>query len=398
MNERKFINEAVKKLLVSEYIKKETENAGFGGMEMKRTPFGTNITLYANKPGLVIGRHGSKVQEITENLEKKYHIESPQIEVKEIDNPDLNPQVVSKKIALSLEKGWAYRKAGNTSLRRIAENGARGVIISISGKISGERGRMQKFMTGSVKYSGEPARAGMEHGFSIAKLKLGVIGVKVGILKSNYKLPDDYSVSQELGVSTPKLIQEPEPEKVKPPEAEKPEPKQVEKPRPPSREKEKPRIVETPDKETKKPKEVEKKEPQKKEPEAEKKPEKKEEPAKEKEVKAEAEPPKAEEAQKVKAEEKKPEPKEPAVEAEPKKVEAVKPEAAPAAEEKKKATKSTSAKAKKTAAGEKKAAKKTTKKSSSAKKESKSTKKKEPKEEKVEKDGTEGKEPETDEQ
>ena len=208
MNERKFINEAVKKLLVSEYIRKETENAGFGGMEMKRTPFGTNITLHVNKPGLVIGRHGSKVQQITENLEKKYQIESPQIEVKEIDNPDLNPQVVSKKIALSLEKGWAYRKAGNTSLRRIVENGARGVIISVSGKLSGERGRMQKFMSGSVKYSGEPAREGMERGFSIAKLKLGVIGVKVGILKSDYKLPDDYVVSEKLGVSTPQLIQE----------------------------------------------------------------------------------------------------------------------------------------------------------------------------------------------
>lgn len=212
MNERKFINEAVKKLLVSEYIRKETENAGFGGMEMKRTPFGTNITLHVNKPGLVIGRHGSKVQQITENLEKKYQIESPQIEVKEIDNPDLNPQVVSKKIALSLEKGWAYRKAGNTSLRRIVESGARGVIISVSGKLSGERGRMQKFMSGSVKYSGEPARAGMERGFSVAKLKLGVIGVKVGILRSEYKLPDDYVVSEKLGVSTPQLIQKEEPE------------------------------------------------------------------------------------------------------------------------------------------------------------------------------------------
>lgn len=213
MNERKFINESVKKLLVSEYIRKETESAGFGGMEMKRTPFGTNITLYVNKPGLVIGRHGSKVQAITENLEKKYKLESPQIEVKEIDNPDLNPQVVSKKIALSLEKGWAYRKAGNTSLRRIVENGARGVIITISGKISGERGRMQKFMSGSVKYSGEPARSGMERGFSVAKLKLGAIGVKVGILRNEYKLPDDYSVSEKLGVVTPKLIQEEEPPK-----------------------------------------------------------------------------------------------------------------------------------------------------------------------------------------
>lgn len=168
MKERKFIQTTVNKLLVTEFIRRETESAGFGGMEMKRTPFGTNITLYVNKPGLVIGRRGSKVQEITETLEKKYKVESPQIEVKEIDNPDLNPQVVSKKIALSLEKGWSYRKAGNTSLRRVMDSGARGVMIRIGGKISGERARSQKFTFGSIKYSGEPARAGMDVGFSAA--------------------------------------------------------------------------------------------------------------------------------------------------------------------------------------------------------------------------------------
>ena len=191
MKERKFVSNAVNKLLVSEFIKRETDNAGFGGMEMKRTPFGTNITLFVNKPGLVIGRHGSKVQEITESLEKKYKVESPQIEVKEISDPDLNPQVIAKKIALSLEKGWAYRKAGNTTLRRVVEAGTRGVMIRIGGKLSWERARSQKFMFGSIKYSGEPARAGMDLGFSEAKMKLGIIGVSVKMLRKSYKLPDD---------------------------------------------------------------------------------------------------------------------------------------------------------------------------------------------------------------
>ncbi|MCL5438202.1 MAG: 30S ribosomal protein S3 [Candidatus Thermoplasmatota archaeon] len=197
MKERKFIQTTVNKLLVTEFIRRETESAGFGGMEMKRTPFGTNITLYVNKPGLVIGRRGSKVQEITETLEKKYKVESPQIEVKEIDNPDLNPQVVSKKIALSLEKGWSYRKAGNTSLRRVMDSGARGVMIRIGGKISGERARSQKFTFGSIKYSGEPARAGMDIGFSAAKMKLGIIGISVKMLRKDYRLPDDIHIEMK---------------------------------------------------------------------------------------------------------------------------------------------------------------------------------------------------------
>lgn len=203
MKERKFVNEAVKKLLVSEFIRRETDHAGFGGMEMKRTPFGTNITLMVNKPGLVIGRRGSKVQEITESLEHKYHVETPQIEVKEIENADLNPQVVSKKVALSLEKGWAYRKAGNTTLRRIIDNHSKGVIIRIGGKISGERARTQKFIYGSVKYSGEPSRSGMKVGFSVAKLKQGVIGVTVRMLDNNYKLPDEIKVGPISAVHAP---------------------------------------------------------------------------------------------------------------------------------------------------------------------------------------------------
>ena len=196
MKEKKFVSDNIRKLLVSEYLRRENDSAGFGGMEMKRTPFGTNITLYVNRPGLVIGRHGTKIKDMTEELEKKYKLESPQIEVKEVDNPDLNPQIISKKIALSLEKGWNYRKAGNTTLRRVIDQHARGVLIRIGGKISGERARTQKFMYGDIKYSGEPARAGVDGGFSVAMLKTGVIGVYVKLLKSDYRLPDEIGIKQ----------------------------------------------------------------------------------------------------------------------------------------------------------------------------------------------------------
>ncbi len=222
MKERKFISESVKKLLVSEYIRKETESAGFGGMEMKRTPFGTNITLFVNKPGLVIGRRGGKIQEITATLEKRFGVETPQVEVKEVTDPDLNPQIVAKKIAISLEKGWSYRKAGNTTLRRTVDSNAKGVLIKIAGKISGERARSQKFISGSIKYSGEPGRIGMKYGFSAAKLKLGIIGVSVRILDSDYKLPDQIDINKidvdKLTVAPVKVETQPAPEKVLAPE------------------------------------------------------------------------------------------------------------------------------------------------------------------------------------
>ncbi|MEM0139350.1 MAG: 30S ribosomal protein S3 [Ferroplasma sp.] len=191
MKEKKFVSDNIKKLLVTEYLQLENEGAGFGGMDMKRTPFGTNVTLFVNRPGLVIGRHGAKIKTMTETLETKYGLESPQIEVKEVENPDLNPQIISKKIALSLEKGWNYRKAGNTTLRRIIDQHARGVLIRIGGKISGERARTQKFTFGEIKYSGDPARSGVISGYSIAMLKTGCIGIYVKLLRQDYQLPDE---------------------------------------------------------------------------------------------------------------------------------------------------------------------------------------------------------------
>ncbi len=205
MKEKKFVSDNIKKLLVTEYLRTENDNAGFGGMEMKRTPFGTNITLYVNRPGLVIGRHGSKIKEMTLALETKYGLEAPQIEVKEVENPDLNPQIVSKKIALFLEKGWNYRKAGTTTLRRIMDQHARGVLIRISGKISGERARTQKFMYGEIKYSGEPARSGVAGGYSVAMLKTGVIGIYVKLLKTNYRLPDEIDINNSVIVESAKV-------------------------------------------------------------------------------------------------------------------------------------------------------------------------------------------------
>lgn len=279
MKERKFISESVKKLLVTEFIRSQTESAGFGGMEMKRTPFGTNITLYVNKPGLVIGRRGGKIQEITASLEKQFGVETPQIEVKEVPKPDLNPMIVSKKIAISLEKGWMYRKAGNTTLRRTVENDAKGVLIKIAGKISGERARSQKFLYGSVKYSGEPGREGMLYGFSTAKLKQGVIGISVRILDPEYKLPDQIEISKDPIITvTPEKEEEAVPEappgakEVIPVKEEPAAAKEAKKPEKPAKQPRKTK-KETPAKKT-----VKKKEPEKEktpEPEKEKAPEKK---------------------------------------------------------------------------------------------------------------------------
>lgn len=193
MDERIFVKENVRRLLIKEYLMKEAKIAGFGGLEIQRTPLGTRLVLEVERPGLVIGRKGSKIKELTEKLQTDFQVENPTIEVKESPNSYLNAQIMSEKLAAALERGWHFRRAGHSTLRRIMDAGAKGAQIIISGKLTGDRSRTEKFMAGTIKYNGKPAEL-VDVGFAIAKTKPGVIGVTVKIMPPDVKLPDEINI------------------------------------------------------------------------------------------------------------------------------------------------------------------------------------------------------------
>ncbi|MCK5547771.1 MAG: 30S ribosomal protein S3, partial [Thermoplasmata archaeon] len=173
---------------------KDTERAGFGGLDIQRTPMGTRISLFIERPGLVIGRGGESIKRLTETLEKDFEFDNPQIEVQDVDNPSQNANIMAEKLAVALERGWHFRRAGHSTVRRIMDSGARGCQVVISGKLTGQRHRTEKFKTGHIKHCGEPKMEFMRDGFAIAKLKAGVIGVKVQIMDPTSRLPDDIEV------------------------------------------------------------------------------------------------------------------------------------------------------------------------------------------------------------
>ena len=193
MDERIFIKENLKRLLIKEYMMKEVRNAGFGGLEIQRTPLGTRIVLEVERPGLVIGRKGAKIKDLTTTLQEKFNVENPIIEVKESENPYLNAQIMAEKLASALERGWHFRRAGHSTLRRIMENGAKGAQIIISGKLTGDRSRTEKFTQGTVKYCGKTAEL-VRIGYAMAKTKPGIIGVTVKIMPPDVKLPDEIEI------------------------------------------------------------------------------------------------------------------------------------------------------------------------------------------------------------
>ena len=193
---KEMLKERVRRVQVHDHVQKRTARAGFGGLSIQRTPLGTHVRISAERPGLVIGRKGSDIQRLTEELERKFGYENLQVEAGEVNHFALNPLIMAAKVANALERGWNYRRAGNSMLQRIMDAGARGCQITIAGKLTGLRHRTEKFLSGHIKFCGETALELMDVGIAQAKLKPGTIGVKVAIMKPNARLPDEIEVAK----------------------------------------------------------------------------------------------------------------------------------------------------------------------------------------------------------
>jgi len=208
--DKRIIVENVRRVLLREYLMKETRRAGFGGLDIQRTPMGTRITLLAERPGLVIGRKGSAIKSLTEAVERQFRFDNPQIEVQEVEHPALNAQIMAEKLANALERGWHFRRAGHSTVRRIMEAGGKGCLVIIAGKLTGQRHRTVKFKAGHIKYCGEPRNLWMGLGFASAKLKPGIIGVTVEIMNPRAKLPDEIEIRAPSLEAAAEIAPEPE--------------------------------------------------------------------------------------------------------------------------------------------------------------------------------------------
>ena len=211
-SERKFVTEKVRRVLLKEFVQARVTRAGFGGLDVQRTPMGTRVTLITERPGLVIGRRGEAIKSLTKAIEDDFKFNNPQIEVQEVENPNLNAQIMSEKLANALERGWHFRRAGHSTVRRIMESGARGCQVVISGKLTGQRHRTEKFKDGHIKYCGQAKLDFMHNGFATAKLKPGVIGITVRIMDPRARLPDEIDIIPPKQVEAPAAPAAPAPD------------------------------------------------------------------------------------------------------------------------------------------------------------------------------------------
>jgi len=206
-----FVSEAVKKTEIDEFLRNEFERAGYGGVDVAKTPLGTHIVVYAMRPGLIIGRGGETIKELAVTLEQNFQLPNPQISVAEIEIPEFNAYVIASRVSSALKRGVHFRRAGFWALQQVMEAGALGVEIIISGKLRTERARYEKFKEGYIPKSGEPALRNLHKAELHVQLKPGIFGIKVRIMPPDAVFPDQVKIIELAPTENPEAPEKTEP-------------------------------------------------------------------------------------------------------------------------------------------------------------------------------------------
>lgn len=179
---------------LNEYLAESLKDAGFGGVDVQKTPIGTRLTLYVTRPGLVIGRKGTGIKDLTTRLEQNFGLTNPQISVLEVPVPELNPKIMSNRIAQLIERGTAFRRASLWTINTIMNSGALGVEVSVAGKLRSERAHFEKHSAGIIPKSGDVAEKVVKVGVSHVLTKMGLMGIQLRIALKN-EVPQEFELS-----------------------------------------------------------------------------------------------------------------------------------------------------------------------------------------------------------
>ncbi len=199
MEEKNIVKFKKEEFAVKEYIKEKLGRGKISKVRIEYTPIGENIIISTHKMGLVIGRRGEKITELTRVLKNKFKLENPHIEIEEIKKPELDAQIVADDIALALERfgPLRFKVIAYRTLQRIMDTGALGAEIRLSGKLPSARAKPWRFAQGYLKKTGESANV-VDRAQSKAQTKPGTVGVKVSILNPQAILKDKITIDEEF--------------------------------------------------------------------------------------------------------------------------------------------------------------------------------------------------------
>ncbi len=199
MEERNTVKFKKEEFAIRKYIRDNLGKGKVSRVQIGYTPIGEKIIVSTHKPGLVIGRKGEKIQELTQYLKNNFKLENPQIDIDEILEPEFDAQLMADEIALSLERfgPLKFKVVAYRTLERIMKAGALGAEIRLNGKLPSSRAKSWRFAQGYLKKTGEPSKV-VDRAQSLAQTKPGIVGVKVSILSPHAKLIDKIKIDDKL--------------------------------------------------------------------------------------------------------------------------------------------------------------------------------------------------------
>jgi len=199
MIKKKIIGIRKQEYQLKEYIMNKLGKRKITDLKIERTPIGEKIILVTAHPGWVIGRDGSSIQEIFNDLRNIFKFENPQVEIAELKNPEHNARSIADQMAMSLEKfgPLGFKIAAYRELERLTKSGCLGAEIRLSGRLPSERAKSWRFGFGYLIKTGEYVKI-CDKAQATAFTKSGVVGVKISLIPKGTKIPDKIEINKEV--------------------------------------------------------------------------------------------------------------------------------------------------------------------------------------------------------
>jgi small subunit ribosomal protein S3 len=199
MDEKKFVSFKKREYAIKRYIWNNLGKGKVSSINVEYTPIGEKIIIATDKPGLIIGSRGERIDLLTKVLKQRFKLENPNIEISEITNSNLDAQLVADRIALDLEKfgNLKFKTIAYKEIQKIMRAGALGVELRLSGKLPSDRAKSWRFAAGYLKKVGDSAKV-VGRAQSTALTKLGISGIKVSILPPYAKIHDKIEINDEM--------------------------------------------------------------------------------------------------------------------------------------------------------------------------------------------------------
>jgi small subunit ribosomal protein S3 len=169
-------------LRIRAYVKEKLKLAAVSKIVIERAWNSIRVTIYTARPGIVIGRKGTEIEKMTEEISKMSGGKSVKIDIQEIKTPELDAQLVAENVALQIERRISFRRAMKKTIQTSMEFGAEGIKIRCAGRLGGaEISRAEWYREGKIPL--HTLRTAIDYGFAEANTVYGKIGVKCWLCK-----------------------------------------------------------------------------------------------------------------------------------------------------------------------------------------------------------------------